>query len=111
MDVEAKKPVSWGSVIGGVVLALVAGVILVPVSMLGGGFTAMTLEMPAQTTVALGVTLSILISGTAYWGLWWLTRRSNADLATGIIVGGFLMVLLSGGCGALISSLGGANFN
>jgi hypothetical protein len=103
MDVETNKPVSWGSVIGGVFMALLSGVVVVPVAMLAGAFLGSLVGR--GVAVGIGLVLALAIAGAIYYLLWRLTRRKNPDLATGLIIGGALITLLSGACGAMMSSV------
>ncbi|HYI12725.1 MAG TPA: hypothetical protein VEK57_26990 [Thermoanaerobaculia bacterium] len=105
MDVETKKPVSWGAVIGGVFIALALGIFIVPLTMLGGGFLGQSIGTSDGVKTVVGTVLSLLFAGTAYYLAWWLTGRGNADLATGVLIGGALMTLLAGTCGMLIGSM------
>lgn len=99
------RPVSWGAVLGGIALALFAGVLVVPMGMAGGGMLAHAVSSTGDFAVGVGAMAALLIAGCAYWLLWSIARHRSVDLATGMIVGGALMTLLSGGCGALLSGL------
>jgi hypothetical protein len=101
-----KPGVSWGAVLGGIAVALAAGIVVVPTAMAGGGMLAgVARSIGTNAAIGVGVLLSLVIAGIVYWALWSFSRRRSADFATGIIIGGALMTLLSGGCGLLLSAL------
>lgn len=101
-ELTPPRKISWGAVIGGIVIACFCAIIVTPVSMFVGAWLSEAIgRNPAS--VAIGAGLAALTAAAVMALLWLLVRRQNRDLAVGIIIGGALVVILSGGCGALLS--------
>ena len=98
MDVEEKRTVSWGAVIGGLVIAWGTGIF---VSL--GATAGSLLVVPEQD--ALGIILAVLVVMLFYAAIYWFTRRRVRDLALGILIGGFMVAISTGACGALLSKM------
>lgn len=101
------RKVSWGAVIGGIVIAWLSGIVIVPLSMIAGAGLADQIGGSTNAKQIIAVLVAVLISALIILVEWWLIKRSNRDLATGILVGGAIVVIISGGCGALLSGLSG----
>ena len=59
-----------------------------------------------SASAVIGAILAAITAAIVMAALWTLVRK-NRDLAMGVIIGGALVVILSGGCGALLSSFSG----
>jgi hypothetical protein len=109
VGVEQPRKVSWGAVIGGVCIAAAVAIVVTPLSMVCGAWIAEQIGR-GPATVAVGAVMAGLVAAFAMWVIWLLARR-NRDLGIGVIIGGALVVILSGTCGALLSSFSGASFH
>lgn len=102
MDGVTPRKVSWGAVLGGIAIAGLSAIVVTPASMVLGAWLSEVIgRNPASVPIAAG--LAAIAAAVAIWLLWLMTRR-NRDLGMGVIIGGALVVLMSGGCGALLSS-------
>lgn len=98
MDVDQKRNVSWGAVAGGLLIAWTTGVI---VGLLA--FAGSLVLLPSNEPAAIALT----VFGVAlfYVAIYWFARRAVRDLAMGILIGGCMVAIASGACGALLSNL------
>ena len=94
MAVEPRR-VSWGGVIGGLLIAFVTGIFVSVGAVMG----TVMLQQARVQTIALVVAAVALF----YFALFWLTRRRAFDLAIGILLGGCLVTAVSGLCGAMLT--------
>lgn len=106
---EQPRKVSWGAVIGGICIAGLSAIIVTPGSMLLGAWISEQIGRNSAS-VAIGGVLAAITAAIAMALLWLLVRR-NRDLAIGVIIGGAMVVMLSGGCGFLLSSFSGASMH
>jgi peptidoglycan biosynthesis protein MviN/MurJ (putative lipid II flippase) len=100
MDVATppKRTVNWWMVILGLFIAFVSGAFVGLLAAVGGVTLFERNQALAFTTITLAVAL-------VYVAVWWFTRRPSPDLAIGMLIGGCVMALVSGTCGALLSGL------
>ena len=98
--VQQAPPVRWLIVIVGIVLALVAGCIIGPLSTLlaMGVFTPHTLVPQRAGMLLLGVGVPLTLFATTYF----LTRLYAPNFAKGVAIGGSIMVLLCGLCNSIL---------
>lgn len=94
MDVTERK-VSWGTVIAGVVIALLIGFVATIFSTLGG--MAVFEETDSK---ALGILVAVGVPVGLVSIVYFATRRRSPDLARGVLIGACLVLLWSGACGA-----------
>jgi hypothetical protein len=93
MDVTERK-VSWGVVIGGIAVALIAGFIVTIFSTLGGMYVFDQVHSKAVgVLVAVGAPVALIAI------VYLATRRRSPDFARGVIIGGCLVLLWSSACG------------
>jgi hypothetical protein len=100
MDVAApqKRKVNWGMVILGLVIAWVSGAFIAFLAAIGG----LTLFEKQAVLAFIGPMVAVAL----FYGLmWWVTRRPAPDFAIGLLIGGCMMALVAGGCGALMSGM------
>ena len=100
MDVAtpAKRTVNWWMVLLGLFIAFVSGAIIGFLTAIGG---MMVFERNTAATFA-SVTLVVAL---IYVAIWWFRRRASPDLAIGMLIGGCVMALAAGTCGAMLSGL------
>lgn len=98
MDV-AKRKVNWWMVILGLVIAVISGAILGLFAAVGG------LLLFERHTMLAFISVTVVVA-LLYIAIWWFTRRPSPDLAIGMLIGGCVMALVSGTCGAMLSGLG-----
>ena len=104
---EPVRRVSWAEVIGGILLALFVGVFVTL-----GGFAAGLLVVGETKITLLGGAASVLIPLAVYAPAYLLLRRRMPDLCRGIFIGGCIVVIVGGGCNALIvGSIGTSGFH
>jgi hypothetical protein len=93
MDVEERK-VSWGAVIGGLVVAGLVGFVVTIFSGLGG------MAVWDEThNKALGMLVAVGVPTLLELLIYLSTRRGSPDFARGVLIGLCLVVLWSGACG------------
>ena len=97
MDVNGKREVSWLPVLGGLLAAWFAGIFVNILAIAGG---AAMFEEPT-----LGISVAVAAVALFYAAIFWLTRRRWRDFAIGFLVGGCMMAILAGTCGALLSGV------
>lgn len=100
MDVAApqKRKVNWGLVILGLLIAWVSGAFVAFLAAVGG----LTLFEKQVALATIGPALAVALF---YVLIWWFTRRPAPDFAIGLLIGGCMMALVAGGCGALMSGM------
>lgn len=101
-----RERVNWWSVLGGIVLALIMGVLAGG----GGGLLGMAITTTPATgkhpnylpfIMTTGFVLAFLVLGTA----WYFSRKRLPSFAKGIIVGGCMALLISGFCNMMFGML------
>jgi hypothetical protein len=99
MDVVDRKPgVRWGMVILGLLLAWITGIFV-------GLFAAAgSAEFFAGKMLQAGVVVTVVVA-LVYFAIYWFMRRPAPDLALGILIGGCMVALGAGACGALMSGM------
>ena len=95
MDVEK---VNWWVVIGGIFLAVITGMFVAVFA------TAISANLLDESVAAVAV--AVVAVGLFYFGLFVLARKRMRDLATGLLIGGCIMALVTGACGYLLLNLG-----
>lgn len=103
MDVETQpqqppRKVSWGAVIGGMFLAWFLG-IFASVGAIAGSVTLFDMRE------ALAVVVATAAVALFYLAIWWFTSRVARDLAMGLLIGGCMVAIATGACGALMMGL------
>jgi hypothetical protein len=102
----AREGVNWWAVLGGIVVALVMGVI----AGAGGGLLGMAITTPPPRggypnflpfIMGTGFVLPLLVLGVT----WYFSRKRLPSFAKGIIVGGCLAILVTGFCNMLFGML------
>jgi hypothetical protein len=93
MDVTERK-VSWGFVIMGIVVALVAGFVVTIVSTMAG--MAIYDEVHSK---ALGVLVAVALPTALIVIVYLLNRRGAPDFARGLLIGGCVVLLWASTCG------------
>jgi high-affinity Fe2+/Pb2+ permease len=92
--VEPRR-VSWGGVIGGLLIAWFSGIFVGVGAVMG----SLLLRQERPTQIVIVVAAVALF----YFALFWLTRRRAFDLAIGILLGGCMVTAISGLCGAMLT--------
>lgn len=95
---SSNETFSWGAWIGGLVIALCAGGVLNIFSGLIG----------MATNLAIGGLLVGAVPGLLFVGIGLLVRRRSPAFAGGLLVGGCIIALIGGACGA---SMVGTSFH
>ena len=99
MDVVAEpRKVNWLAVIGGLVTAWITGFFLgiMAVTAAAEIFGNRDLLIVANSTIAVFL---------VYFVVFWLARGRFRDFAVGLLIGGCMVALTTGACGALLSGL------
>ena len=99
MDVVAEpRKVNWLAVIAGLVTAWVTGLFLgiMAVAAAAQIFGNRDLLIVANSTIAVFL---------VYFVVFWVGRQRFRDFAVGLLIGGCMMALAGGACGALLSGL------
>jgi lipoprotein signal peptidase len=98
MDLEEARKVNWLSVLGGLVVAWIAGAVIG----LGVAFGSFVLFNQAGPVIILA---PVVVTVLASWVVYRIARTSMRDFAVGLLIGGCMMALVAGACGALLSGL------
>ena len=88
-----EKPFSWLTVFGGIMLAIVVGVVMGPIG-------AMIGSTASQSIVAWLIAFSI--PALALVALWFVTRSAGRSFGIGLIIGGSIVVLCCGMCDTML---------
>lgn len=97
MAVDKREPVRWALVIGGILLAWFIG-----------AFVAVFLTMASAALFdhpPTAVLIATVAVGLFYVALYRLMRRNGRDMAVGLLIGGCMVTLMAGACGALLTNL------
>ena len=102
---EPERRVSWGEVIGGILLALTIGVFAT-----FGGFLAGLFVMDSTKTAFLGGAAGFVVPLLVYSPAL-LLRKRMPDLCRGILIGACIVIIIGGGCNALLVGDFGRGFH
>lgn len=91
---EEDKPVSWGTVIAGIMATGGIGFVLTVFSTLGG-----MAAYGESGSKALGVLITVAIPALLIGGFYAMTRRRSPDFGRGVLIGLCLVILWAGVCG------------
>ena len=97
-DVQKKPGVRWGMVILGLVIAWVTGIFIGFAAALGS--TQFFIGKMLLAAIVVTVVVALF-----YFVIYWFTRRPAPDFALGLLIGGCMVAIGAGACGALISGL------
>ena len=97
-DVPRKPGVRWGMVILGLLIAWITGLFIGTIAAVGS--TSFFAGQMLQAIVVVTVVVALF-----YFAIYWFARRPAPDLALGILIGGCMVAIVSGACGAIISGL------
>lgn len=93
MAVDETRPVAWGTVLAGVLMAGIPGFIITFFSTLGG-----MLSYDEWHSKPLGILIAMIIPATILGLFYAFSRRRAPDFARGVLIGTCLIVLWAGIC-------------
>lgn len=106
-DVPQQRKVSWGEVIGGILLALITGIFVVLGAFLAGIFLIDQTKAPM-----VGAAVAAMLPAVIYVPAFLLFRRRMPDFARGLLIGGCIVMILGGLCnGVTVGSIGTNGFH